>query len=170
MSDKRHDREIFANALKQVQLNESKIELNSKGDIVFNNKQPINELLGSLIAGGLILGLGALKGRQIYGTHKAAQKKAADEADAATLNKQNVLSSIEDRKAAADHRAAALEQQRTEAAKNRKASKRARGSDRKQAADLAKKRNDALLKAAAIKAAATAAAAGSPPVPPPPAP
>ena len=170
MSDKRHDREIFANALKQVQLNESKIELNSKGDIVFNNKQPINELLGSVIAGGLLLGLGALKGRQIYKASQAAQKKAADEADEKALNKQNVLSSIKDREDSAKHRTDALEQQRKEAAKNRKASKRARRSDRTHAEKLADKRNDALLKAAAIKAAQIAAAAGLPPASPPPAP
>ena len=170
MSDNRHDREIFANALKQVQLNESKIELNNKGDIVFNNKQPINELLGTIIGGALIAGVAGFKAKQIYDANKAANKKAADEADAAALNKQNVLSSIEDRKAAADHRTAALEQQRKEANKNRRADRRARGSNRKQSADLAKLRNDALLKAAAIKAAATAAAAGLPPVSPPPAP
>lgn len=170
MSDKRHDREIFANALKQVQLNESKIELNSKGDIVFNNKQPINELIGTLIGGALLAGVAGFKVKQISDANKAANKKAADEADAAALNKQNVLSSIEDRKAAAQHRTDALNQQSTEAAKNRKASKRARGSDRKHAEKLAKQRNDALLKAAAIKAAQTAAAAGLPPVSPPPAP
>lgn len=169
MSDKRHDREIFANALKQVQLNESKIELNNKGDIVFNNKQPINELLGSVIAGGLLLGLGALKGRQIYKATQAAQKKAADEADEKALNRQNVLSSIEDRKAAAQHRTDALEQQRKEAAKNRRADRRARGSNRKQANTIAQNANNTALDAARIKAAAALAAAGLT-LPPPPTP
>jgi len=170
MSDKRHDREIFANALKQVQLNESKIELNSKGDIVFNNKQPINELIGTLIGGALLAGVAGFKVKQISDANKAANREAQAKLDRDALDKKNIESSIEERKAAAEHRAAALEQQRKEASKNRKASKRARGSDRKQAANLAKQRNDALLKAAAIKAAATAAAAGLPPVPPPPAP
>jgi len=167
MSNKRHDRELFANALKQVQLNESKIELNSKGDIVFNNKQPINELLGSVIAGGLLLGLGALKGRQIYMASQAAQKKAAAEADEKALNKQNLLSSIAEREAAAQHRTDALNQQRKEAAKNRRADRRARGSNRKQATTIAQNANNAALDAARIKAAAVLAAAGHTPPPPP---
>jgi hypothetical protein len=160
MSDKRHDREIFANALKQVQLNESKIELNSKGDIVFNNKQPINELIGTIIGGALLAGVAGFKVKQISDANKAANKKAADEADRAALDKQNILSSIEDRKAAADHRAAALKQQAEEADANRKAGRRARGSNRKHAEKLAKQKNDAELDAARIKAAATLGAAG----------
>ena len=167
MSDKRHDREIFANALKQVQLNESKIELNNDGDVVFNNKQPINELLGTIIGGALIAGIAGFKAKQIYNANQAANKKAADEADAAALNKQNVLSSIEDRKAAADHRTAALEQQRKEAAKNRRADRRARGSNRKQATAIAQNANNTTLDAARIKAAAALAAAGFTPPPPP---
>jgi hypothetical protein len=167
MSDKRHDREIFANALKQVHLNESKIELNNNGDIVFNNKQPINELLGTIIGGALIAGVAGFKAKQIYDANKAANKKAADEADKAALDKQNILSSIEDRKAAADHRTAALEQQRKEASKNRRADRRARGSNRKQANTIAQNANNTTLDAARIKAAAALAAAGLTPPPPP---
>ena len=167
MSDKRHDREIFANALKQVQLNESKIELNSKGDIVFNNKQPINELLGTIIGGALLAGVAGFKAKSIYDANKAAQKKAADEADKAALDRQNIESSIEDRKAAATHRTNALEQQRKEAAKNRRAERRARGSNRKQANTIAQNANNTTLDAARIKAAAALAAAGLTPPPPP---
>jgi hypothetical protein len=167
MSDKRHDRKIFANALKQVQLNESKIELNSKGDIVFNNKQPINELIGTLIGGALLAGVAGFKVKQISDANKAANKKAADEADAAALNKQNVLSSIEDRKAAAEHRTAALEQQRKEANKNRRADRRGRASNRKHATTMAQNANNAALDAARIKAAATLGAAGYTPPPTP---
>jgi hypothetical protein len=167
MSDKRHDREIFTNALKQVHLNESKIELNNKGDIVFNNKQPINELLGTIIGGALIAGVAGFKAKQIYDANKAANKKAADEADKAALDKQNILSSIEDRKAAADHRTAALEQQRKEASKNRRADRRARGSNRKQANTIAQNANNTTLDAARIKAAAALAEAGLTPPPPP---
>ena len=160
MSDKRHDREIFANALKQVQLNESKIELNSKGDIVFNNKQPINELLGTIIGGALLAGVAGFKAKSIYDANKAAQKKAADEADAAALNKQNVLSSIEDRKAAAADRIAARTQQATEAEANRKDNRRARRGNRRHATKIARGTNQNALDIAAIKAAAALAAAG----------
>ena len=167
MSDKRHDKEIFANALKQVQLNESKIELNSKGDIVFNNKQPINELLGTIIAGTLIAGIAGFKAKSIYDANQAAKKKAAAEADKAALDRQNIESSIEERKAAAEHRTAALEQQRIQANKNRRADRRARGSNRKQATTIAQNANNTTLDAARIKAAAALAAAGLTPPPPP---
>jgi hypothetical protein len=160
MSDKRHDRKIFANALKQVHLNESKIELNNKGDIVFNNKQPINELLGTIIGATLIAGVAGFKAKQIYDANKAANKKAADDADAAALNKQNVLSSIEDRKAAAEHRKTALEQQKTEADANRKDNRRARRGNRRHATKIAQGTNQNALDIAAIKAAAALAAAG----------
>lgn len=160
MSDKRHDKEIFANALKQVQLNESKIELNSKGDIVFNNKQPINEIIGTIIGAALLAGVAGFKAKSIYDENKARNKKAADEADAVALNKQNVLSSIEDRKDAALHRKTALQQQQTEADANRKDNKSARRGNRRHATKIAQSTNQNALDIAAIKAAAALAAAG----------
>jgi hypothetical protein len=160
MSDKRHDREIFANALKQVQLNESKIELNNKGDIVFNNKQPINELLGTIIGATLLAGVAGFKAKQIYDANKAANREHQAKLDRDALDKKNIESSIEERNAAKQHRAAALEQQRKEANKNRRADRRARGSNRKHTEKLAKQKNNAELDAARIKAAATLGAAG----------
>jgi hypothetical protein len=170
MSDKRHDREIFTNALNQVRLNESKIELDNSGNISYNNKQPINEILGTLIAGGLLGALAGVKIRGMRAANKREEAERAEKASKADLEKRNVESQISSRaEQIALSREAASEAKLREIA-NRKERRKTGKKGRRAARNLAKDRNDALLKAAAIKAAETAARAGLPPVSPPPAP